>query len=132
MRKRFSLLILFLCGLAVLAPAFSGTAQALSRQEEEKIEILLQALAGQSETVFIRNGSEHNAGEAATHLRRKLNQTRRRLATAEEFIDKVASSSSITGQPYLIRQPGQPEEPAGPYLRRLLQEALKLRGPEGS
>ena len=52
---------------------------------------------------FERNGTWFPAKDAAAHLQRKLNATEKRLETTEQFITHVASTSSITGQPYAIR-----------------------------
>ncbi len=38
----------------------------------------------------MRNGDEHTCYEAVSHLRLKLGNTRNRIDTAEQFIDKVA------------------------------------------
>lgn len=99
-------------------PAF-----ALSSREEARINTMLAALEKQAGIVFIRNGSEHTAAEAASHLRLKLSKTRDRLDSAEQFIDKVASSSSLTGQPYLVREAGKGERPANAFLHELLKRA---------
>ena len=56
---------------------------------------------------FIRNGSEHNAADAESHLRLKLSKTKKRLSTAEQFVDKVASGSSISGKPYQVKLPAK-------------------------
>lgn len=63
--------------------------------------------------------------EAVSHLRLKLGNTRNRIDTAEQFIDKVASSSSITGKPYIVKIPGKSDENAQPYLHALIAETDK-------
>ncbi len=83
---------------------------------------MINSLERQTDIVFIRNGSEHNASEAAAHLRLKLGNTKNRIDTAEQFIDKVASASSITGKPYLVRLPGKAEETSNSFLHRLLKQ----------
>ncbi len=53
---------------------------------------------------IVRNGDARiTAGSRIALLRLKLGNTRNRIDTAEQFIDKVASSSSITGKPYIIK-----------------------------
>jgi hypothetical protein len=122
--KHKALLASFLFGLLlaglVLAPP--GKALAVSPEEQARIDILLQALKLETDLVFIRNGSEHTAGEAVSHLELKLRRAGRRVSTAEEFIDHLASASSLSKRPYLIRRPGREAEPAGPFLHRLLRE----------
>lgn len=110
------LLALALC-LLLVTPAL-----ALPPNEEVRVNALLAALEQRTGTAFIRNGSEHTAAEAAEHLRMKLGKARKRLSSAEEFVDKVASSSSLSGDPYMIREPGQSPQPANGFLRQLLRE----------
>lgn len=54
---------------------------------------------------FNRNGSWHDAGDASRHLQRKYDYLLKRdlVATSEDFIDRAASQSSITGKPYQVR-----------------------------
>lgn len=54
---------------------------------------------------FHRNGSWHEAGKAAQHLERKYEYLVKRdlIATSEDFIDRAASESSMTGKPYQVR-----------------------------
>ncbi len=68
----------------------------------ERIERLLRALE-QSDAVFIRNGSEYSGKEAAEHLRMKLERAGGRVTTAAEFIEQLASGSSLSGKPYHVR-----------------------------
>jgi len=64
-----------------------------------------------------------DGAEARDHLRRKQEWARkRRLAgTAEEFIERAASRSSLSGKPYRVRCPGQPEVDSGRWFRELLR-----------
>lgn len=75
----------------------------LNAHEEARINAMLNALAQKKDLTFVRNGDAHNCEEAVSHLRLKLGNTRNRIDTAEQFIDKVASSSSITGKPYIVK-----------------------------
>ena len=54
---------------------------------------------------FNRNGTWHTAAEAKSHLLSKLKylQDRGAVQTTEQFIELAASSSSMTGQPYLVK-----------------------------
>jgi hypothetical protein len=107
---------------AVLCSSVSSS-PALSPREEARTEALLAALQQRTEVVFIRNGSEYDAARAAGHLRLKLEHSRDRLDSAEEFIDKAASSSSLSGKPYMVREPGQAPRPAREFLYQLLEQA---------
>lgn len=115
----FSVMITALtAGLLLVSEAF-----ALTPQEETRVDNLLIAVGKQEQLIFIRNGSEHNATEAESHLRLKLGKTKKRLKTAEQFVDNVASKSSITGTAYQVKLPGQPPVDAQIYLSQLLSDA---------
>lgn len=107
-------------GLLLVSEAF-----ALSPPEETRVDNLLTAVGRQEQLIFIRNGSEHNATEAESHLRLKLSKTKKRLNTAEQFVDKVASGSSISGKPYQVKLPGKDPVDAKVYLTELLAETDK-------
>jgi hypothetical protein len=71
--------------------------------EKFKIEALIAAVEAQPKTVFIRNGSEYRAAQAAAHLRMKWRRAGGRIRTADDFITHLASASSLTGRKYRIR-----------------------------
>jgi hypothetical protein len=52
---------------------------------------------------FIRNGKEHKPESARSHLELKRKRGKRYYDSTEEFIEKIASSSSWSGKPYMIR-----------------------------
>ncbi|MGE0404065.1 MAG: DUF5329 family protein [Kofleriaceae bacterium] len=87
----------------------------VQRDERARIEALLSAVE-RSNVVFLRNGREHSAQEAADHLRRKW---RGADVTAEQFIDRYGTESSSSGRPYRVRI-GDSERDAGPWLHELL------------
>jgi len=70
--------------------------------EEEKIESLISLVESMTDTVFIRNGKEYSAAKAAEHLRSKYAWKKDEIATATDFIDKVATRSSASGKEYEI------------------------------
>ena len=84
--------------------------------EEAKIEQLIAAVANLEGATFIRNGTEHSATEAAEHLRSKWDAAREQIATARQFIDEVASKSSLSGEPYQIRMSDGTTIEAGKFL----------------
>ena len=51
---------------------------------------------------FYRNGTWYQAEQARKHLQTKL-RAAGKVETAEQFIDQIASRSSLTGRPYLVR-----------------------------
>ncbi|MDF3827101.1 MULTISPECIES: YfeK family protein [unclassified Pseudocitrobacter] len=120
-----------LCALVALLLTLPAWAK-LNAHEEARINAMLEALSQQKELVFVRNGDEHTCDEAVSHLKLKLGNTRNRIDTAEQFIDKVASSSSITGKPYIVKIPGKIDENAQPYLHALIAQTDKTVPAEGN
>ena len=94
---RFALLWILMCaGRAADAPA-------APLSEAKKIEKLIVSVESLEGAVFIRNGSEYTAKQAASHMRRKLKSAGSRIATAEQFIEHIGTKSSRSGEPYRIR-----------------------------
>jgi hypothetical protein len=83
-------------GLLVL---MVGTAWA---GDDPEIEFLLTAV-GQSDCTFIRNDKPHSAEKAADHLRMKYRRGRWAVDNAEEFIIRIASKSTMSGNPYRVQ-----------------------------
>ncbi len=105
---------------ALIGIACGSMSAPLLGQPSNDIEFLITRIA-QSGCQFVRNGNAYPANEAAEHLRRKRASVRSEL-TSEQFIEHIASKSSMSGEPYLIRCTGQRDELSGPWLRRALQE----------
>jgi hypothetical protein len=90
--------------------------------ERNDIERLLAAVEASGDVVFIRNGTEHTAEEAADHLRAKWKAAGDKVADVETFVDKIATKSSMSGEPYRVRKADGSEVPAADYLREKLNE----------
>jgi hypothetical protein len=88
---------------AIAAAPGKSASSAAHLSEAQKIEALISSVGGLKGAVFIRNGSEYDAAQAAEHLHRKLDYAGKRIHTAQQFIDKLATGSSMTGKPYKIR-----------------------------
>jgi hypothetical protein len=103
--SRFSFRILFLSLLTV-----AGFANARdTAMELKKIDALLDSVKS-SDVTFIRNGDEYTAQEAHDHLRKKLKAGQnswfappKEEWTAQMFIEKIGSRSSISRKPYQVR-----------------------------
>lgn len=70
--------------------------------EEQKIEKLI-AYVEKSDALFIRNGTEYSAKDAAEHLRMKRKKAGSKVKTAKDFIDLIASKSYMSGEPYKMK-----------------------------
>ncbi|MEO6036049.1 MAG: DUF5329 family protein [Verrucomicrobiota bacterium] len=85
-----------------------------------EIEALLQFVKELDGTTFVRNGDEHTAKEAESHLRIKWSHQKSKIATVEDFVRLCATKSSISGKAYLIRfKDGSEEEAAKVLLKQL-------------
>ena len=82
---------------------FAAGIQPAAQREDQAIEALLSRVAAQADVQFIRNGTAHDAATAVKFLRGKWDRQRAEVKTVRDFIDKIATKSSTTGQPYLIK-----------------------------
>jgi hypothetical protein len=91
------------------------------------VTFLLGYVAG-SACRFYRNGSWYAAPEALAHLRGKYDRlsARKQIASAEDFIDKVASRSSLTGEAYAVQCADGARVPTATWLRAALQRLRSL------
>ncbi len=122
MTYRMSLILAALLA-APLAHAAPGA------QAQREIALLIGSLEG-SQCRFQRNGSWHDAAEARAHLQRKYDYLLKKdkVDSAEQFIERAASQSSMSGKPYRIQCPGQSEQTAAAWFGARLQ-ALRQRTP---
>jgi hypothetical protein len=108
--------------LLIVIFAAAANAASLSSAARGEIDALLSGLEASSCT-FNRNGSWYPATEARSHLLRKLKylEDRGAVQSAEQFIELAASSSSTTGQPYLVKCGSGAPVQSGTWLRSQLQ-----------
>jgi hypothetical protein len=97
--------------LFALTAALCITWQAARAAPAPAAEIEINHLLGLIENSgceFFRNGTWYNAQIAQAHLRAKYNAlaANDQIKTAEDFIAKAASNSSMSGQAYQIRCSG--------------------------
>jgi hypothetical protein len=120
---------LFIVVLTWLLVAPAIVAAPLPPAARAEIDGLLSRLES-SACEFSRNGSWYPATEAKSHLLRKLGylEDKGLVQTAEQFIERAASSSSITGQPYLVRCGSDAPVQSGSWLRAQLK-AMRTTGP---
>ena len=112
--------------LASIFTSLLTTAIALALDPQAKAEIdELISYVGTSGVRFIRNGTEHSGAEGAQHLRDKLAKAGNRVKTTEDFITGVASTSYITGKPYLVKFADGHTKPTGDWLQAHLAEVRK-------
>ena len=91
----------FLLSCIVVTAAVAAPLSPAARMEIDGLMSRLEA----SGCEFGRNGAWHTGTDAKPHLLNKLKYLEERgsVQSAEQFIELAASSSSTTGQPYLVR-----------------------------
>ncbi len=115
--------------LALLAMACLpcvATAQ-LSPAARLEIDALLRAV-GSSGCEFLRGGTAYSATKAHEHLQQKFEylDARDQLKTAEDFIAKAATRSSMTGEAYGIRCVGAAPLASDAWLQARLKALRPL------
>lgn len=108
--------------VAALAATACAAAAAPTAKAQREIDGLIAALGG-SGCEFERNGSWHDAKTARAHLQKKYDYLRKRgmADTAELFIERGASKSSVSGKPYRVRCPGKAVDTAAHWFEQRLQ-----------
>lgn len=78
----------------------------------------------QSGCQFNRNGSWYGAGEAVAHLQKKFDylQKKKLVASAEDFIARAATESSVSGKPYLVKCGAAAAVPSATWFRAELEK----------
>ena len=71
--------------------------------EIQKVHRLIHFVRSLKDATFVRNGSEHTCQEAADHLQSKWEKHKNNIGSARDFIEKLASKSGFSGEPYKIR-----------------------------
>jgi hypothetical protein len=105
------------CLLAMMLGGAGAVQAAPSPAEMARIERLLAMIGTRRDMHLVRNGTVHDTDTAVSFLRGKLKHYGNDIKTAEEFIDRLASRSSTTGQLYWVKLSDGREIPAGDFLR---------------
>jgi hypothetical protein len=119
---RLSCALLTAIALTQIADAVPLRAADDAANELKMIEALIMHLEGLEGAVFVRNGQEYDSARAASFVRSKWKAKRSAIKTAADFIEKAASISSTTGNPYLIRFTDGREVKGRDYLFSQLNE----------
>lgn len=118
--SRRALVLLTLLSALAFAPA---NAERPPLNAHTEIEYLLKYIET-SGCSFYRNGTWYDGTRARAHLRTKYDYLagRQLIGSAEDFIDKAATKSSLSGKPYKIRCGDGVEVESGPWLHRVLAQ----------
>ena len=128
--KRLVLLLIAILFLTCKYDSFAGNTSRFAQihgetgknnlTEEEKINLLIKYVRNLQGSTFIRNGKEYDPGKAADHLQSKYDKHKKRINTAHDFVDKLASFSK-TDEPYQIRLADGQTVPCGELLNKELK-----------
>ncbi|MDM0038339.1 DUF5329 family protein [Variovorax sp. J22G21] len=95
------------CCTFLLLAGTAGLAGATPSASEDKIiESLIQRVAARANMVFLRNGNEYSAADAARHMREKYEYFKQEIVTAEDFILRCGTRSEMTKVTYKVRMAG--------------------------
>ena len=110
-------------GLAIYAAIAPSVQAAVPADARIEIVELLRRI-GTSGCEFRRNGFGYDSRRAAQHLQFKFDALAARdaIRSAEEFIDKAATRSSLTGLAYEVRCAGTAAVPSGQWLHEQLSQ----------
>lgn len=99
-----------LLGGFLVSMAFAVSAAPTPKANAE-IAGLMDALA-HSGCRFERNGNWYDAAQARTHLQRKYDYLLKKdkVDTAEQFIERAASASSMSGRAYRVKCDGKEQD----------------------
>ena len=114
------------CAGAMTTGLLHAADGAMPPAERTLVDRLIDAVGKRVDATFIRNGSSYSAEDAATFLRKKFEAQGDELKSAEEFIDRIATKSSMSGEGYRVKLADGREMPSAQFLRDELQR-LKRR-----
>jgi hypothetical protein len=85
----------------------------------------------ESPCTFIRNGSEYDGAAAADHVAAKYEHFKDEIKSAEDFIDRAATKSLLSGAPYQVRCGSSAKTGAAGWLLDVLHSYRLQHKPAG-
>ncbi|NDZ14766.1 hypothetical protein C7T35_05375 [Variovorax sp. WS11] len=115
-----------LLATTAVALCVAGLAYATPSPSEQKvIETLIERVADHKSMKFMRNGEEHDAAEAARHLRAKYDHFKDKIVTAEDFIRLCGTRSEVTKVPYKVRTANKGTRNSADFLHEELRQVRR-------
>ena len=123
--RTLALTLSLLAATTALAAPLPPTARA-------EVDALLSRLQS-SGCEFNRNGSWHSGADAKAHLLKKLDYLERKnlVNSAEQFIERGATGSSMSGKPYLVRCTGKATVESAQWLKAQLAQLRAAKAASG-
>lgn len=103
------------CSVFLLAAVASPVMADVPAEQQAEVQHLLNHLAN-SDCAMIRNDKTYEAEEATEHVQRKYDHYRDQITSTEEFIERSATRSLISGKAYHVACPGEDAVPSGEWL----------------
>lgn len=100
--RHFRSTLLAAAAAVTFALPHAGAALADPISAKQEIDHLLN-FVGTSPCTFIRNGTEYRADKAREHLSTKYQFAGSQITTAEQFIQHLATQSSMSGERYHVK-----------------------------
>ena len=116
-----TIIISFFIGFLLMPVVLHSHALAMDPEVEKTISHLLK-LVEESNCTFIRNDEEHDAQNAAQHIKKKYDYFKDKIDTPEEFIELCATKSLMSGRPYMVRCEGDRKTPTADWLKAALDD----------
>jgi hypothetical protein len=119
-----------LCALTVMVALDTLPTAVRAAPPVAEVEINhLLGLIERSGCEFFRNGTWYDGQRAQAHLRAKYDAlaASNQIKTAEDFIEKAASNSSISGRPYQIKCTGSAAMPTNQWFSAALAQYRKYQ-----
>lgn len=106
------------CALMSMSPVCAVTLAPANKSEIDALLMVLKVSGCQ----FNRNGTWYSSQDAQAHLVRKLDYlvNKNAVASSEQFIERAATRSSVTGQAYTVRCGKESSVPGSVWLAREL------------
>ena len=120
MKPAITSALLLVMLLTAGASSWAATPSTAARAEIDH----LLAYVEKSGCRFDRNDTWHDSREASAHLAKKERylEERGQIATAEDFVAKAATKSSMSGKPYTVRCGSAPAVTSAEWLSAELRQ----------
>jgi hypothetical protein len=103
----------------VLTPAAAD----VSAAQQPEVQHLLEFVRT-SPCAIVRNGARHPGSDGVRHIQRKYDHFRNDIGSTEDFIERSASQSLLSGAAYQVECPGRASQPTRTWL---LEELARYR-----
>ncbi len=119
----------FIVFCILLISSLTVFAEDLSNKSQQEINHLITDLET-SGCRFNRNGTWYTSIEAVKHINKKYEYLldKKLVSSAEVFIEKAASESSMSGKPYLVQCGSEQAQPSANWFTAELKNYRKKAG----